>query len=97
MRHHGERIEFAPRLPERFGRLAFTLELRGRRVRVDIRSREATYTLVEGEPLEIHHHGQPLTVDADKPHTRDIPRLTPRPAPEQPLHRRPNGATAAQN
>ncbi|MFJ9755910.1 glycoside hydrolase family 65 protein [Streptomyces sp. NPDC101149] len=97
MRHHAERIEFAPRLPERFGRLAFTLELRGRRLRVDIRSREATYTLVEGEPLGIHHHGQPLTVDADKPHTRDIPRLTPRPAPEQPLHRRPNGAGTAQN
>ncbi|MEU6517558.1 glycosyl hydrolase family 65 protein [Streptomyces sp. NPDC046978] len=97
MRHHGERIEFAPRLPERFGRLAFTLELRGRRLRVDIRSREATYTLVKGEPLGIHHHGQPLTVDADKPHTRDIPRLTPRPAPEQPLHRRPNGEGTAQN
>ncbi|MGV9246235.1 glycoside hydrolase family 65 protein [Streptomyces sp. NPDC003710] len=90
MRHHGERIAFAPRLPEQFGRLAFTLELRGCRLRVEIGRTAATYTLLGGGPLTIHHHGEPLTLDAEKAHTRDIPPVKPRPAPDQPLHRRPN-------
>ncbi|MEV6025834.1 glycosyl hydrolase family 65 protein [Streptomyces sp. NPDC052036] len=90
LRHHGERFAFAPRLPEQFGRLAFTLELRGCRLRVEIGRTTATYTLLSGGPLAIHHHGEPLTLDADKPQTRDIPLVKPRPAPEQPLHRRPN-------
>ncbi|MEV6738996.1 glycosyl hydrolase family 65 protein [Streptomyces sp. NPDC051104] len=90
MRHLGQRMDFAPRLPERFGRLAFTLQLRGRRLRVEIGRSAATYTLQNGDPLTIHHHGEPLTVDADKPQTLDIPPLKPRPAPDQPPHRRPN-------
>jgi alpha,alpha-trehalose phosphorylase len=90
MRHHGERIAFGPRLPETFGRLAFTLQLRGRRLRVEIDRVTATYTLLSGDPLTIHHHGEALTVDADKPQSLDIPPLKPRPAPDQPRHRRPN-------
>ncbi|MDT0463668.1 glycoside hydrolase family 65 protein [Streptomyces gibsoniae] len=90
LRHHGERFAFAPRLPEQFGRLAFALEVRGCRLRVEIGRTTATYTLLSGGPLAIHHHGEPLTLDADKPQTRDIPPVKPRPAPEQPLHRRPN-------
>ncbi|MEU6366936.1 glycosyl hydrolase family 65 protein [Streptomyces sp. NPDC046931] len=90
MRHHGERVAFAPRLPEQFGRLAFTLELRGCRLRVEIGRTAATYTLLGRGPLTIHHHGEPLTLDAEKPQTRDIPPVKPRPAPDQPLHRRPN-------
>ncbi|MFD1657166.1 glycoside hydrolase family 65 protein [Streptomyces caeni] len=90
LRHHGAQIAFAPRLPERLGRLAFTLELLGRRLRVDIGRTAATYTVVAGEPLTIRHHGEPLTLDPDKPAGRGIPPVSPRPAPEQPPHRRPN-------
>ncbi|MGW5234755.1 glycoside hydrolase family 65 protein [Streptomyces nodosus] len=90
LRHHGERIGFAPCLPERLGRLAFTLQLRGRRLRVEIGRGTATYTLLTGEPLTIHHHGVPLVLDADKPHLLDIPPRRPRPAPDQPPHRRPD-------
>ncbi|MFE9997073.1 glycoside hydrolase family 65 protein [Streptomyces avermitilis] len=90
MRQHGPSLEFAPRLPEKFRRLAFTLELLGRRLRVEIVQNRATYTLLSGEPLTIRHHGEPLTVDQNKPHHRDIPALSPRSAPAQPLHRRPN-------
>ncbi|OIJ98347.1 glycoside hydrolase family 65 protein [Streptomyces colonosanans] len=97
MRHHGARIDFAPRLPEQFGRLAFTLELRGRRLRVEIGRAEATYTLLNGDPLTVHHHDVPLTLDADKPHTRTVPLLEPRPAPDQPLHRRPNHLDAPES
>ncbi|MFJ3820987.1 glycoside hydrolase family 65 protein [Streptomyces nodosus] len=92
LRHHGESIGFAPCLAERLGRLAFTLQLRGRRLRVEIGRTTATYTLLTGEPLTIHHHGVPLVLDADKPHTLDIPPRRPRPAPGQPPHRRPDRA-----
>ncbi|MEU1040553.1 glycoside hydrolase family 65 protein [Streptomyces sp. NPDC005551] len=90
LRHHGDAIQFAPRLPERISRLAFHLEMLGRRLRVEVRPNSATYTVLSGEPLTIHHYGEPLTVDADKPQQRDIPKTPQRPAPEQPPHRRPN-------
>ncbi|WP_406176819.1 glycoside hydrolase family 65 protein [Streptomyces sp. NBC_00996] len=90
MRHHGGTLEFAPRLPERFSRLAFSLELLGRRLRVEIEPGVATYTLVTGEPLEIRHYREPVTVDADKPQGLPIPAPRLRPAPDQPPHRRPN-------
>ncbi|MGD1218689.1 glycoside hydrolase family 65 protein [Streptomyces krungchingensis] len=90
LRHHGDTLEFAPRLPERFSRLAFSLELLGRRLRVEIEPDAATYTLATGEPLEIRHHREPYTVDGDKPHRLAIPAPRLRPAPDQPPHRRPN-------
>ncbi|MFF1637462.1 glycoside hydrolase family 65 protein [Streptomyces sp. NPDC058246] len=90
LRHHGATLEFAPRLPERFSRLAFNLEVLGRRLRVEIEPDTATYTLMAGDPLEIHHHRVPVTVDADKPQGLPIPAQRLRPAPDQPPHRRPN-------
>ncbi|MFD8740711.1 glycoside hydrolase family 65 protein [Streptomyces sp. NPDC059618] len=90
LRHHGDTLEFAPRLPERFSRLAFSLEVLGRQLRVEIERDTATYTLAAGGPLEIRHHRETLTVDADKPRSLPIPPQRPRPAPDQPPHRRPN-------
>lgn len=94
MRHHGGTLQFAPRLPETFSRLAFTLELLGRRVRVEIGRGSAAYTLLSGDPLVIHHHGESLTVEVDKISRRDIPPLKPLASPSQPEHRRPHRATA---
>jgi alpha,alpha-trehalose phosphorylase len=90
MRHHGDTMEFTPRLPERFSRLAFSLELLGRRLRVEVEPAVATYTLLTGDPLELRHYREPFTVDGDKPHTLPIPAPRLRPAPDQPPHRRPN-------
>jgi alpha,alpha-trehalose phosphorylase len=90
MRHHGDTMEFTPRLPERFSRLAFSLELLGRRLRVEVEPAVATYTLMTGDPLELRHYREPFTVDGDKPHTLPIPAPRLRPAPDQPPHRRPN-------
>ncbi|MET9896217.1 glycosyl hydrolase family 65 protein [Streptomyces sp. NPDC006465] len=90
LRHHGDTLAFAPRLPERFNRLAFSLELLGRRLRVEIEHDVATYTLATGDPLEVHHYREPFTLDADKPRSLPIPAPRLRPAPDQPAHRRPN-------
>ncbi|WP_405774154.1 glycoside hydrolase family 65 protein [Streptomyces sp. NBC_00859] len=93
MRHRGRSLEFAPRLPEKFSRLAFKVKVMEQCLRVEIRSSQATYTLVEGEPLELRHHGELVTVSCGTPEVRHIPRLTPRPAPLQPHGRAPHHAS----
>ncbi|CAM5271260.1 Putative glycosyl hydrolase OS=Streptomyces glaucescens OX=1907 GN=SGLAU_30250 PE=3 SV=1 [Streptomyces glaucescens] len=90
MRRDGDTLRFAPRLPEQFSRLAFSLQILGRRLRVEITPEKATYTLLSGPPLTIGHHGEPLTVSADGPAVRMVPATPDRPAPRQPPHRGPN-------
>ncbi|MET9731154.1 glycosyl hydrolase family 65 protein [Streptomyces sp. NPDC006458] len=90
MRRDAHGLRFAPRLPERLGRLAFNLQLLGRRLRVEIYQDKATYTLLCGEPLRIRHHGEVLTVTPDGPAVRSVPAPAALPAPRQPAHRRPD-------
>ncbi|MEU1465163.1 glycosyl hydrolase family 65 protein [Streptomyces sp. NPDC005727] len=90
MRRDGEGLRFAPRLPERLRRVAFHLQYRTRRLRVEIGADKATYTLLAGPPLRLHHHGEALTVSADEPAVRAVPPLGPRSAPAQPAHRAPH-------
>jgi alpha,alpha-trehalose phosphorylase len=89
MRDHDGRLTFAPRLPQRLDRLAFRLMFRGRRLRVEVTRTEATYTLLDGAPLEIGHHGGAITVAAGIPATAAIPPPEIRPAPGQPAGRAP--------
>ncbi|AKZ59853.1 putative enzyme [Streptomyces ambofaciens ATCC 23877] len=89
-RREGESLRFTPRLPEKFSRLAFRLQFRGRCLRVEIGADRATYTLLQGDPLTIHHHGAEVAVNGDGPVTRAIPAPKRRPTPEQPPHRRPD-------
>ncbi|MCS0602631.1 family 65 glycosyl hydrolase [Streptomyces sp. LP11] len=91
LRRDRERLKFAPRLPERLRRLAFNLEFRGRRLRVDIGADKASYSLLDGPPLSLRHHGEALTVSADEPAVRPIPAAPRRTVPHQPEHRAPNG------
>jgi alpha,alpha-trehalose phosphorylase len=73
MRDHGETLAFAPRLPPKLSRLSFRLLYRGRRLRVEVRQEEADYELLAGEPLEILHHGEPLTARTGAAETRSVP------------------------
>ncbi len=88
MRHRGESLSFAPRLPSSLERLAFRLSFRRRLLLVEVRAEEASYALLEGEPLTISHHGETLTVDR-RTVTRAIPGLPDLPAPTQPTGREP--------
>ncbi|MFC8358945.1 glycoside hydrolase family 65 protein [Streptomyces griseorubiginosus] len=90
LRRDGASLRFAPRLPERFSRLAFNLRLLDRCLRVEIGPDKATYTLVSGAPLTISHHGSPLTLNGDGPVVRPVPAPRDRPAPDQPPHRAPH-------
>jgi alpha,alpha-trehalose phosphorylase len=90
LRDHAEPLTFAPRLPSRLPRLAFRLVYRGRRLLVDIRPDAARYELLDGEALELVHHGDALTVTPGDPVTCAIPPAPRRPAPEQPPGRTPS-------
>ncbi|GAB2871642.1 glycosyl hydrolase family 65 protein [Streptomyces deserti] len=90
MRCEDGALRFAPRLPAKFSRLAFTVRFLGRCLRVELAADRATYTLRSGLPLTIRHHGEELTVREDAPVERPVPAVRPRPVPEQPPHRRPN-------
>ncbi|MFJ9820165.1 glycoside hydrolase family 65 protein [Streptomyces sp. NPDC101151] len=90
LRRESGGLRFAPRLPRRLSRLAFSLQFRGRRLRVEIGADKATYTLLDGPALTLHHHGEELRVSIDEPAARSLPPVAPRPVPEQPVHRAPN-------
>ena len=92
MRDHGGELTFVPRLPDELTRLRFRLYFRGRVLEVVERSKHATYTLHEGEPLELLHHGEEVEVSETETVERPIPRLRPGKQPRQPRHREPFGA-----
>jgi alpha,alpha-trehalose phosphorylase len=89
MRDHDGQLTFAPRLPSRLGRLSFRLVFRGRRLKVDVNRTHAVYTLLDGTPLEIQHHGQEINISRAKPLERPIPPAAERPTPDQPPGRAP--------
>ncbi|MEV7990503.1 glycosyl hydrolase family 65 protein [Streptomyces sp. NPDC086077] len=82
-------VGFAPRLPAALTRLAFTVLIRGRRLRVEIRGDEARYVLLEGEPLDLLHHGDRFTVTAGEPIGHAVPPAPTHPEPRQPRGREP--------
>ncbi|GGJ59599.1 glycoside hydrolase family 65 protein [Streptomyces brasiliensis] len=93
MCYREETLCFAPRLPEKLSRLAFSVHVRQRCLRVEVTRAAATYTLVEGEPLQIRHCGQPLTVARGAPETRPVTLPAAVPEPSQPPGRRPGRPT----
>jgi alpha,alpha-trehalose phosphorylase len=89
MRDHNGTLTFAPRLPSRLERLAFRLLFRGRRLKVEVTKTHATYTLLDGPPLELGHHGNTLTISPQETATEAIPPAAERPSPSQPSGRAP--------
>jgi alpha,alpha-trehalose phosphorylase len=89
MRDHDGQLSFAPRLPARLERLAFRLVFRGRRLKLDVTKQEATYTVLDGPPLQVGHYGRSITVSGRAPVTEPLPPLVERPAPSQPPGREP--------
>ncbi len=89
LRYETAGVRFAPRLPDGLARLALTILLQGRRLRVEIKHKQAHYLLVEGDPLQIFHHGVALTLTAGKASVRPIPAITPRARARQPAGREP--------
>jgi alpha,alpha-trehalose phosphorylase len=89
MRDHGGDLTFAPRLPATLNRLTFRLTFRGRLLQVTVNHRSATYRLLEGEALEIGHHGHRLRIAPGGTARGSIPATPDLPEPTQPPGREP--------
>jgi alpha,alpha-trehalose phosphorylase len=72
---HG-RIAFSPRLPAAWERLRFQMQVREARLQVTLERDAATYELLGGGPLEVHHYGRPVELRVGSPARIDLaPRL----------------------
>jgi alpha,alpha-trehalose phosphorylase len=89
MRDHGGSLSFAPRLPKRLSSLAFRLCFRGRLIRVEMDHEQARYYLLQGDPLDVAHHGDTVALSPEEPVTRPIPKPPSRKVPAQPSGRAP--------
>jgi alpha,alpha-trehalose phosphorylase len=88
-RHH--QLSFAPRLPPGITKLAFRIRYRGRRIAVTARRDEATFELLEGPPITIVSHDEPLELsEGRKAIHQPIPPLVPKEPPTQPPGREPH-------
>jgi alpha,alpha-trehalose phosphorylase len=88
LRAHLDPLEFKPRLPAGITSLTFRVRFQGRKLRATITPAEATYDLLDGDPLPLLHHGTPFTVGKD-PVTFPIPKISAGPRPNQPPGRAP--------
>lgn len=61
------RITFDPCLPDAWSRLRFTLEVRGRRIGIDIDRATATYSLLDGQELGIWHGEEAVVLSPAEP------------------------------
>jgi alpha,alpha-trehalose phosphorylase len=89
LRYQAGVVRFAPRLPDGLARLAFTIVVEGRRLRIEIKHKAARYLLVEGEPLQVRHHDTPVILKAGRRSVHAIPAITPRARARQPAGREP--------
>jgi alpha,alpha-trehalose phosphorylase len=89
MRDYMGKLIFRPRLPNALTALRFHMMVRGRNLMVEVTSTHARYRLREGDPLDIEHHGDPLTVTTGEPVEMKIPAIKPRGVIEQPRGRAP--------
>ena len=61
MRELDGSLSFAPRLPEGVTRLCFRVLFRGRCLQVETTEASTSYSLLEGDALQIFHFGDPVT------------------------------------
>ncbi|HEY2430224.1 MAG TPA: glycosyl hydrolase family 65 protein, partial [Acidimicrobiales bacterium] len=82
----------APRLPGSLTRLAFTITMLGRRLRVEVGATSASYQIMAGgDPLDVWHHGERVSVGSDAAVSLPIPPKPAGPRPQQPPGCEPRG------
>ena len=62
LRSDGDQLRFAPRLPERWKHLSFSVMYRGRVIRICMEADKTTFRLEQGDPLTLLIYEQPLTL-----------------------------------
>jgi len=97
MRDRDRTLSFTPRLPAELTRLAFKISVRQRLLAVDVLATTVTYALLEGDPICLLHHGDPVTASVNEPVTLPIPTAAAvSPTPTQPLGREPTRRISTQ-
>ncbi|MGO9489957.1 MAG: glycoside hydrolase family 65 protein [Solirubrobacteraceae bacterium] len=89
LRDHNGKFSFMPRLPQALTRLTFRICFQGRHLLVELDRRQAIYSLLKGDAVEIRHHGRKLTVEPNRAVRRRIPRLAEPEPVSQPRGRAP--------
>ena len=89
IRNYEGSLKLVPRLPDALTRVSFRFRFKGRKIEVEVTPGEVRYTMAEGDPLEVTHHGEPVTIATDSPITMQIPSPPERGAPAQPPGRAP--------
>jgi alpha,alpha-trehalose phosphorylase len=89
MRERHGALSFAPRLPQGITRLAIAISVQRRRLRVEVTPDTTTYRLIEGEPLQVLHEGEPANVSTGSPLVRPTQRTVSSDPPTQPSGRKP--------
>jgi alpha,alpha-trehalose phosphorylase len=89
MRDSRRGLMFRPRLPVALARLRFRLVCRGRRLCVDVRHGEVTYELLAGEPMDVFHDDERVSLTVGEPQTRALATPAAGPEPKQPPGRAP--------
>ena len=92
LRERDGTLRFAPRLPEGITRLAVSLSVQQRRLRVVVTPEHTDYELREGVPLEIVHDGEEVRLSTAGVVRRPTGRTAPSEAPIQPHGREPTRA-----
>lgn len=62
LRSDGEQLKFAPRLPQRWKTLTFSVMYRGRVIRICMEAARTSFRLEQGEPLTLLIYDQPFTL-----------------------------------
>ena len=65
LRSDGDLLRFAPRLPDRWKKLCFSILYRGRVIRIEMESGRTAFRLEEGEPLQLMIYDSEYTLTAD--------------------------------
>jgi alpha,alpha-trehalose phosphorylase len=87
-------LAFEPRLPRALPGIRFRFFFRERVIKLEIDHEKARYFLLDGGPIELVHHGEPITIAVDEPVERPMPPVEERPRPEQPAGRAPVSRSA---
>jgi alpha,alpha-trehalose phosphorylase len=94
MRERHGILYFAPRLPPGITRLAVTVSVQQRRLRVEVTPDTTTYRLLDGEPLQVLHDAEPVSVSTGSPVLRPTRKAPPSDPPAQPRGREPRRRVA---
>lgn len=88
MRNRGGQLRFMPRVPPRVDRIAFRICFQQSQILVEMSEAEATYRLLAGQPLAVHHFDKLITVDKEAVSV-PVPPAPSLPRPDQPAGRAP--------